>query len=428
MSNIKYYRFKIGQGNEFFYPCVALSKGIKTFKTQELKPQKRQIEIENELEECLQEKDKLLLYVGFQASEVIPILIDDVIKFIDKEKKTVNTITEIRKNKEFLLFAFAKENPDTVRFLIYTRKFLLIVKPTGIFDWYEFDFEPYDIAYKFKDFKNKEIKKITSTDLWNHVKKNAKFEVEIVKKIKRSALPAPIDSLAVYQYFSRGTLRSLADVGKGRDTEIKKIIKFRKEYRAEKISFKIENNLIKANYTVEECILGRLFRAYFDGLLGGISNLEIENIESIPFVLLSPTQVEGAAALLLRDIGYMPDFYLAKSLDHIDVRGRKIDNLSCTTSKKLMNRLQEELSRNKTFDFKEKEITIQCKNYEVTQTTSYSSDILFQPLTATNQNSLSLLEVIKIMDEITKGSALKFDLQFWWEEHKEKILRSIIHN
>ena len=32
------------------------------------------------------------------------------------------------------------------------------------------------------------------------------------------------------------------------------------------------------------------------------------------------------------------------------------------------------------------------------------------------------------MDEITKDVAFQFDLQFWWQEHKENILRSIIHD
>ena len=44
------------------------------------------------------------------------------------------------------------------------------------------------------------------------------------------------------------------------------------------------------------------------------------------------------------------------------------------------------------------------------------------------KNSLSLIEVIKMMDEITKDDTPKFDLQLWWHEHKEKILRSIIHD
>lgn len=218
------------------------------------------------------------------------------------------------------------------------------------------------------DTKQKTKKNIKHSDRLNDFEKRFVGEHSRFVKLKRvfhcnrTELPPPINSLSVYQGFSRGTFRPIASADSGKEEALTPILQ--------------HSNLIKTNtYTgnsYTERRFGHFIRKYISFLADPTSKdfynyMGLDDTSGLQLILntLNPGQMETAAMLLILDLGFVPEIGTAHALDSIDVRGRlpeKISPLQILQKIKLLN-----LPMNKAIEEKligERVLEIQCKAYQ----------------------------------------------------------------
>jgi len=127
------------------------------------------------------------------------------------------------------------------------------------------------------------------------------LEVEHIQSFSRSDLLPSINSLSVYQYFNRGTVRPISAANSDKESSLNMI---KDENLLKGITDYLGNTVVEKRY-------GAFIRFYFDWLL--IKSCKKNNFEdylvgelgvkisNIPIMVLNPSQLEMIAALLLSD-------------------------------------------------------------------------------------------------------------------------------
>lgn len=402
IKSFNYYRLKVGYGNELFWPCVSLSL---------------QINNRERLKKELVVGVKISFFIGFDSDSWIP-KIDDkgAITIIHRDGKS----TEWREHRtdDLYFLSLAQRDSTASQIMVFENDKLYIFKPTGQWGWRKNvsveNLIKLDSPLKVDRDISEKIEK-TSDSRWGHILEFSYFEVKLQSIHERDRLPACLDSLAVYQYLSRGTFRPLSRVGAGRDEFLKKSIsKDRELVRLSSYSFN-RNKRVVAEKTDDECYLAYLYRILLDHLISGSPDDRKSFFKGIEHYLLAPVQLEAAAALFLRDLGYMPDFYVGKSLDRIDVRGRKIESCYLKKSEVLRGRIG--ITEYKNI------IRIQCKDYELKNFQRADHVYLFTPdgVFDKERYEISLRYILDVMSEVGSNFDCKFELQIWWDLFRETL-------
>jgi hypothetical protein len=430
-----YFRMKVGVGNSLFFPSVASSfvrnGGIFTNKDDFE-------EVTKDLEKYLMSNPVIDLFVGYSSDQGVLKLEDNNLMTVQPIVGTYNEADFLYnyRRKDFYYFGYASKNKDSCRIIIFTDKHLIITKPTGIWDKIDTSnlfksFEPYPLITRLQDLGADTGKKTTSVQRWNMIHGNAMFQVEVMQVVNRDELLPSLDSLAVYQFLSQGTLRPFFAIGKSRQEEIKSIMEYKRIERnlLKRIEFadsKAKGVVAEVSEDGKEHLFGYFYRLILDQTVDSkVPHYISPDLKAkMPYILISPVQLEAAAAIFLRDIGFMPDFYVANSKDYIDVRGREIIQKRRTPS-------QGALIQSLGLENYKKVITVQCKDYENSENSD--ADILLQPLPDNKKNNgksriLSLKSILEAMDAIcplNKGIPKQaeeiFDLQIWWNNHARFI-------
>lgn len=156
-----------------------------------------------------------------------------------------------------------------------------------------------------------------------------------VARIGRSALYTSIDSLAVYQYFNRGTCRRMWRAGGPTGAAMSDAIKDHRQgeirgagggERASETSFGAFtrlylNGVLKA---ANQAGRGRLSRRHLSQpeLADSVMGLKASDKQAIVLSTLNPILVETAAMYLCLDLGLVADIGIGKGIDVVDIRAR----------------------------------------------------------------------------------------------------------
>ena len=189
------------------------------------------------------------------------------------------------------------------------------MKRTGtlskVFDCFKIKKKGYDENGRIDLFKKDAL---TDTNKFIHMER-------VGNPICRTKLPATINSLKVYQGFSRGTFRSMSSADSDKQTMLEDI------FPDNKISkFKSYDDV-----EYSEKRYGHFIRKYLSFLMDKKTHffdyLNITNDEGQKLITytLNLGQLETAAMLLISDLKMIPIVGVAKSLDSIDLRCKLID-------------------------------------------------------------------------------------------------------
>jgi hypothetical protein len=244
---------------------------------------------------------------------------------------------------------------------------------------------------------------------------NAKvLDVILEKQYVRDLLPACIDSLSVNQYLNRGTFRYVYRTNEGLiPPEI--LPGF---FKLELLPQLIEQNIEEPQ---TETRFACFTRKYFDWLLSTSNesfhttyNLKQAEINILASSIMSPSQLEHAAAMFLKALGLTLDVGIGKGLDEIDVRA-SIRHKQLHSSpekynllkKKILNRLKKVMGSIDPLVVKFFEetgtLSIQCKNYDYSDNKDHSHLIVFKPTGGCDGKTITLESI---------NEALKKDSEF----------------
>ncbi len=338
------------------------------------------------------------------------------------------------KLQEQYLIAFACTECDISRVIVFGAYYMFICKPTGKWErLQELDTDttmPYELDFKMSlDDSINGIK--TSEARWKALANSGAIEVVVEKAIPRNKIFPALDSLSCYPYLSRGTFRPLYAVGEKREDHIKDI--YQEWYKSNPLlpRIKVEYRSDVAGCCElkfgdqKEYFLGFLYRQLLDFYrLDGCLKINDKDL----YLMLSPAQLEAAAAFLLRDLNYMPITFRGGSRERVDIRARKIDSddLKNDHKKKNVDILKKEMNKEFEFDceelFKQDYIDVQCKNYDVQDCDleEFLVHVVFVPVSSNNKNKknqckiISLAGVLEIMGKITLNESKQtFELLLW---------------
>lgn len=208
---------------------------------------------------------------------------------------------------------------DRVRVITYDESHLTFWKITGKVSKFDGAVSPKQKAIGLSKVNAK--KTDSDTSLWHFL------PVAEVNRVQRSLLPAPIDSLSVYQYLNRGTFRPIM-----RLAEYKKVPEIKDYPALPQISIKAKRGKVTTNEPLVETAYGQLVRVFLDAMVeNGYKYSEhlrevfgpVSEPEKFGFVqaLFNPAQVETLGMLLLQDLGLTVDIGVGKGLDFVDVKG-----------------------------------------------------------------------------------------------------------
>ena len=213
---------------------------------------------------------------------------------------------------------------------------------------------------------------------------NSKYiQLSRVFVCSRIELPPTINSLSVYQGFSRGTFRAIASANADKEEMLKNVFKNDAELAHIKTS---------TGDTYQERRFGFFIRKYLSFLMNPnakdfFSELGISKTDSMKLLLytLNPGQMESAAMLLVTDLGFVPEIGIAHALDSIDIRGRIPEAFS---AKDILNRIKKlGLKLNKPIEDKiltDRVLEIQCKAYQYKSSDARQDIIYFTPASMEN--------------------------------------------
>jgi hypothetical protein len=249
---------------------------------------------------------------------------------------------------------------DSIRINVYGSKYLFIFEPTKPLAPLSPD--------ELNDAQNSVLGQKKVTGLVRDFSKSLTFAflpVKLVKKIERRELIPAIDSLSVYRYLNSGTFRPIWSIGGGRDelNNYQNIASLSlplpyeiDDFDPRLIGFPVSNptKAIEQPYAA-------VIRLVFQKLIGK-GPFPTLTMDVFP-ILISPIQLETAAALFAQDQGFVPDFYIGGSLDRVDVRARKPIPIQL-----------------KGLTIKPSILEIQCKNYQSTEEPQDKSILIFEPM------------------------------------------------
>lgn len=138
----------------------------------------------------------------------------------------------------------------------------------------------------------------------------------ILEVISRERLIAPVDSLSVWQSFSRNTFQPMFSL-EG-NTTLRSLSWLNKTMELPPLP-------VTEKYAIKENLFGRFIRTYLDQKIdpekpSPLKTLSPHERRQTVLSILNPAQVETAAMLLCQDLGLTVDVGLGKGLDVADVK------------------------------------------------------------------------------------------------------------
>ncbi len=438
-----FFRMKVGTGNSalYFALMLGIGKSLEEYPHNARQKADLETEVTNKRKDGALKDSRFFLYTGWDSDTWIPTLQKDgTFRNVQTNNQASNpdlaqvysAIPEKQPPDDlyWIAFAVSAQGAEMTRILVYGATHLFIFKPIKE-SWYQ----PKTVYEKaiFPTAPNTlldhDLKRLfpgpKSKDLWRHFLEAAALEVELCHSIRRTELPPAIDSLSVFQWLNQGTFRPIFSCGAGRDPQMPSDIK----QKIPRVVIKRDKTPIRISMTDEkkEYKYAVLVREYFDGLLLG-SQSQAKSYVNYVYLLLSPAQLEAAAALLSMDLGFMPDFYDAGSQDYIDIRARCLRGADPNRDfkKKVEDILKGQMSN---WDWPSDVLQFQCKNYEQSDDTADESVILFEPLShetspspGPDSKTCGQLRLnLKTLYEIQKESAGNFHLKSWLELQEAQL-------
>ncbi len=442
MGNL-YYVMKVNNGNKSFWPLVLYHfLEANDQYLEKLKGKCDILELEKALIKKVQDKEKdkesvcLKLYTGYESDKWKPIIKKNKVEqeFFNGKSSQTNESKDKESITDFYNIAIVNQSQDIetkAKVLIFTERLLFFLEPTG--KWEKVDHIKFNEINLPKQFQPQYGIGKKSNSIFKH----ALIQLKIVKIAERNNLPPAIDSLSTYQYLTRGTLRHIGRMGSSRVQEdLKKSLQGQDFLEIPRCFKNKQTNAIefKKDSEIRETPIARLYRYVLDTLIGEDTTACPIKDELLPYWMITPVQLEAAAAIFARDLNYMPQFYIAKSTQHVDVRAEKImmDSGIPEEKKKIIEKLCEVLNLNEII--KKNIITIQCKNYENVILDHIHADILFTPQSLPKSAPMSdscpreitrldLETVIETIKQLTTHPEL-FELFIWWKMHEEKLIKT----
>lgn len=228
-----------------------------------------------------------------------------------------------------------------------------------------------------KIFRKKNIEEVIS----DPIKMGRYVPVRCIYHTKREDLLPTVNTLSVYQYFSRGTFRNLSSIGTDRNS----ILSFIEDSKKLKRIMPMPIYKNKNNSKRIESLYGMFFRLYFDSLVSSSNYITFQ--EKLIWATLNPVQIEAFASLLCIEFGYSVDFFTANSVDTIDVIART-SNRRDKRKEFLFNDFMKHCGVHLPND---KVLKIQCKAYHENRDLE-NGIILFTP-TKQSEKNLSPLSI-----------------------------------
>jgi hypothetical protein len=353
-----YFRMKVKSGNSLFHLCLD-----KTFNGDE----NQKLEIEDKVHQDLKTKQNqdfdMIVGYDYSSENLVRFKDGQFYKITSSQSSPLFSYSDEKTHPDdYFWFALAasEEQRDQCKVLIFGYKYLFIFSPTG-------ELKPKKGFFEGCEFKSSYVKVLKQelgdkNNYMNSLDSSLFLPLKLEEMILRSDLPPAIDSLSVYQYLNQGAFRPLYACGKDRDDtlDVFKYLQVLPRLDIEKTQ--VENDVPKKEltYTAKllntpdklETVYSSLIRFYLDNrVFPKISSNSFEAEVTLFCSLLSPLQLETAATYYLIDQGYVPDTVSGGSLDHVDIRGRKLDS----------NEIEE----------------LQCKNYDHKGQSHYK---IFEPL------------------------------------------------
>lgn len=444
-STFYYFRMKVGTGNCLFHLC--LLKGIPGAQNSYPATDREKAELEKKAFEHFSKADAgsltIDLYTGYDSDDWIPVLqsngeSESSFNFCfghtpDLGIEATTSIDDVNNNHVsqendlfFMACAVGKPFSNRTRILVYGKTYLFVFRPMRS-AWYKWNPYPMGVSHSLplqlgKDLRQAWKKNEVELNDFLRTQKawGGALKVKLDNCVPRQALPPAIDSLAVYQWLNQGTFRPLFSCGRGRENYMPKKI----TPSLPQIQIFRNGSAITAvaDHARLECRYAALIRSQFDRLFEGTARrqpLHNDSDDDYVYLLLSPAQLEAAAALLCMDLGYLPDFYVAGSHDYIDVRAREARQLNA--SGELRCRIAAVLDEKWKWA---NELELQSKNYEAADNTADDNVILFEPLPLVcdqrnnNQRRLSLKKVYDVQCELQRGRREPFLLKSWLDSQR----------
>lgn len=405
-----YFRMKVGKGNKLFHFALNGHKPVE---------EKRLYELETLIRTGFETK----LYVGYDMSNTHQLTFNKQTGNFEKKKDGISTdkinyygdVVGEAYPTDLFWIALTGGRQD-VYILVYGRHFLFCFQATGDLCALELEskIEKGNLSKNTREtLKCMTDQKWTDEELINGYNDSAFLPVKLIDKKERNKILPAVDSLSVNQYFNQGTFRPLYALGKDNKNLDKRlndggiIIG-----NLQRLDISIEDSkkgYYSAKLTNNECkenSYAAIIRMLLDNYL--FKEKPSIDIKSVFSFMLSPSQLEAAAALLVMDLGYMPDHYRAGSLDYVDVRGRKrVKYFGLDSSKELRQYLEVP---------EKDEIELQCKNYESSNTVQ-NNLIWFSPSLKPGKEKrqeLGLEQAIRTMEKLEKEKGYSYLLLEWW--------------
>lgn len=348
-------------------------------------------------------------------------------KFIANKKNSNGKLKE-EKDLTLLYESSSESNRKKSRYFTFTSDKIYILEPTSLLR--HINKSEVGELVSFVNSK-KEVKCLLLARDWNvdEIKTDTHkiIETKCVGILDRSNVLPTLSSLAVYQYFTRGTFRPLKAIGKDRSTLLETVID-------------------TGGLQTGETVYGFFFRKYIEHAISGKNTTESNpvffknhfNLKSsddlskrqLLLSTLNPVQFEAAIALLLMDLGWVVDFFSANALDVIDISARTDDADTKKRTIKVLSAMT--LCENDDLDIELKNVItnkinddgivqFQCKDYDHGETLlCQKSVIIIQPMIMkfTNKNKNSQVRAnigfLELYDLIKKDSKINLkNLDRW---------------
>ena len=324
----------------------------------------------------------------------------------------------------WLALSGTEDYREKINILVFGQKYLFLFKATG-------KISPLPDSRKSSIISHEHIAKDIAQALSLDYKKNqfdeyrsqlgrsAFLPVKLIGKVQRKSLPPAIDSLSVFQWLNQGTFRPLCSCGKSRESAISTYYETLGQSKLVKVpAMVIEKTPSEASYTAQlnfdaghETTYSAIVRLVLNAIFFQ-KDLPIPAKDLLP-LLISPSQLEAAAAILLLDLGYMPDSVNGGGLDFVDVRGRSRGRP--TTSQILLRDAMGLDDR----EFFQDTLQFQCKDYEYHQNAFNDKEFpILRPLPDGKENMYkfpSLSTVIQRMKNLKESYNCDFLLMEWWQ-------------
>lgn len=254
--------------------------------------------------------------------------------------------------------------------------------------------------------------------------------VSLEAQFPRDMLLPSVNSLAVYRYLNAGAFRPVSAIGPARNSDLQKdlfggidrICRLDNYGRSPAVR-KDKNDKLTNDHL--ETWLGFMARQYLQWLMHGkrpqFANFLFGNspnaqslIQRALVLTLNPVQLEAAAANILTALGLVVDFYTANSLDAIDLRARFPKSWNQEKKDQVVTLLESSLELNVKAPvltaLKEKGVlSIQCKDYELDESSKNPEFIYFQPTAAmqvgspNNLTTWSLIDIYDVRDKLKQN-------------------------